>query len=94
MFDFITDLDEFFCEKYAGYDKLTVLPGYKMPVMQASKTDEFGRTYAYTLPAETMRLSAQENKAELLEEFKKKEMEFCDGKATNRVIELINDYLR
>ena len=72
MFDFITDLDEFFCEKYAGYDKLTVLPGYKMPVMQASKTDEFGRTYAYTLPAETMRLSAQENKAELLEEFKKK----------------------
>ena len=72
MFDFITDLDEFFCEKYAGYDKLTVLPGYKMPVMQASKMDEFGRTYAYTLPAETMRLSAQENKAELLEEFKKK----------------------
>ena len=31
--------------------------------------------------------------ADSLEEFKKKEMEFCDGKATNRVIELINDYL-
>ena len=72
MFDFITDLDEYFCEKYAGYDKLTVLPGYKMPLMQATKTDEFGRVSAYTLPAETMRLSTQENKAELLALLKEK----------------------
>ena len=72
MFDFITDLDEYFCEKYAGYDKLTVLPGYKMPLMQATKTDERGRVQAYTLPAETMRLSAQENKAELLVLLKEK----------------------
>ena len=36
MFDFITDLDEYFCEKYANYDKLCVLNGYKMPVMPQS----------------------------------------------------------
>ena len=72
MFDFITDLDEYFCEKYAGYDKLTVLPGYKMPVMQATNTDERGNSFAYTLPADTMRLAAQENKAELLAALKEK----------------------
>ena len=72
MFDFITDLDEYFCEKYAGYDKLTVLPGYKMPVMQATKTDERGNSFAYTLPADTMRLAAQEKKEELLAALKEK----------------------
>lgn len=72
MFDFITDLDEYFCEKYAGYDKLTVLPGYKMPLMQATKTDEYGRTIAYTLPPETMSLAKQENKAELLAALKER----------------------
>ena len=72
MFDFIADLDAYFCERYENYDKLCVLKGYRMPKMQDTKIDEFGRTYAYTLPAETMRLSAQENKAELLEAFKKK----------------------
>ncbi len=72
MYDFLTDLDEFFCEKYANYDKLCVLPGYKMPVMQATKIDEFGRTYAYTLPANTMRLATQEKKSELLAELKKR----------------------
>lgn len=72
MYDFITDLDEYFCEKYANYDKLCVLPGYKMPLMQASKIDEFGRTRTYTLPAETMRLALQEKKAELLAQLKEK----------------------
>lgn len=66
MYDFIADLDEYFCEKYANYDKLCVLPGYKMPLMQTSTVDEFGRTKAYTLPASTMRLALQEKKAELL----------------------------
>lgn len=66
MYDFIADLDEYFCEKYANYDKLCVLPGYKMPKMQTSEVREDGRTYAYTLPADTMRLALQENKAELL----------------------------
>ena len=61
-FEFIADLDEYFCEKYANYDKLCILPGYKMPLMQASKIDEFGRTRTYTLPAETMRLALQERK--------------------------------
>ena len=72
MFDFITDLDEFFCEKYANYDKLCILPGYKMPVMQASEVREDGRTYAYTLPTETMRLATQEKKTEILAELKKR----------------------
>lgn len=66
MYDFIADLDEYFCEKYANYDKLCVLPGYKMPLMQASTQDEFGRVKTYTLPANTMRLALQEKKAELL----------------------------
>ena len=72
MFDFIADLDEYFCEKYANYDRLCVLPGYKMPVMQASEVDEFGRTRAYTLPANTMRLALQEKKKELLARLKEK----------------------
>ncbi len=70
MYDFLTDLDEFFCENYANYDKLCVLPGYKMPVMQGTRIDEYGRTYAYTLPSNTMRLSTQEKKAEILVELK------------------------
>ena len=65
-YDFITDLDEYFCEKYANYDKLCGLPGYKMPLMQASKIDEFGRTRTYTLPSENLRLALQEKKGELL----------------------------
>ncbi len=66
MFEFISDLDEYFSKEYAGYDKLSVLPGYKMPMMQATKVDEFGRTISYTLPPDTMALSKQENKAQLL----------------------------
>jgi hypothetical protein len=71
-YDFIADLDEYFCEKYANYDKLCVLNGYKMPLMQASEVDEFGRTRAYTLPANTMRLALQENKKDLLVQLKSK----------------------
>ena len=70
MFDFIADLDAYFCEKYANYDKICVLPGYRMPKMQTSEVREDGRTYAYTLPANTMRLGGQENKAELLQALK------------------------
>lgn len=70
MFDFIVDLDAFFCEKYANYDKLCVLPGYKQPIMQATKVNEDGSTYAYTLPMSTMRLALQEKKEELLKELK------------------------
>ncbi len=71
-FEFLSDLDDYFCEVYANYDKLCVLPGYRMPKMQDTRTDEFGRKYAYTLPANTMRLALQENKAELLETLKEK----------------------
>lgn len=72
MYDFLTDLDGYFCEKYANYDKLCVLPGYVMPVMHRSEVDEFGRTRTYTLPANTMRLATQEKRDELLAELKKR----------------------
>lgn len=70
MFDFIADLDAYFCEKYANYDKLCVIEGYKMPKMHASEVRADGRTYAYTLPANTMRLATQENKTEILKKLK------------------------
>lgn len=70
MFDFIADLDAYFCERYENYDKLCTLKGYRMPKMQDTKIDEFGRTYAYTLPASTMRLAKQEKKVELLKALK------------------------
>ena len=72
MYDFISDLDGYFCETYANYDKLCILPGYVMPVMQRSEVREDGRTYAYTLPASTMRLANQENKEKILAELKKR----------------------
>ena len=72
MFDFIADLDAFFCEKYANYDKLCVLEGYKRPVMQATRVNEDGTTYSYTLPMETMKLANQEKKEQLLKELKTK----------------------
>ena len=70
-FDFLTDLDDYFCEVYANYDRLCVIPGYRMPKMQDTRIDEYGRKQAYTLPANTMRLAVQENKAELLAHLKK-----------------------
>ena len=70
MFDFIADLDGFFCEKYSNYDKICGLPGYKRPVMQATRVNEDGSTYSYTLPMEKMALVHQEAKEELLKELK------------------------
>ncbi len=70
MNEFLSDLDEYFCDKYANYDKICMLTGYQMPTMQTSKVDEYGRTYAYTLPASVMRLSLQEKKSALLQELK------------------------
>ncbi len=72
MYDFLVDLDGYFCEKYANYDKLCILPGYRMPMMQATKMDDFGRTYSYTLPSSNMRLALQEQKESLLQELKKR----------------------
>lgn len=69
-FEFLNDLDEYFCEEYANYDRLCVLPGYRVPKMQDTRIDEYGRKTAYTLPANTMRLALQENKAELLQRVK------------------------
>ena len=42
----------------------------------------------------TLRKAVDSCPKETLEEFKKREMEMCDGKATKRVIELIESYLR
>jgi hypothetical protein len=69
-FQFISDLDEYFCEQYANYDKLCILPGYRMPKMQETREDDFGRKYSYTLPANTMSLIHQEKREELLAELK------------------------
>ena len=71
MYDFIADLDEFFCEYYEGYDKICVLKGYKMPLMQRSEMQN-GKMRAYTLPANTMRLALQANAADLLTQLKAK----------------------
>ena len=71
-FEFIADLDEYFCEKYANYDQLCVMEGYRMPKMQETREDAFGRKYSYTLPADTMSLSKQEKKAEILAALKEK----------------------
>ena len=71
-FDFINDLDAYFCEVYANYDRLCVLPGYRMPKMQDTRLDEYGRKYSYTLPAKTMNLAGQEKKEELLKLLKEK----------------------
>lgn len=70
QFEFINDLDDYFCENYANYDKLCVLPNYKMPKMQATERRADGRDYSYTLPANTMRLALQGEKAELLKSLK------------------------
>ena len=69
-FDFLNDLDDYFCEVYANYDKLSVFPEYRMPKMQDTRIDEYGRKTAYTLPANTMRLALQEQKETILTKLK------------------------
>ena len=69
---FISDLNDYFCEKYANYDRICVLKGYVMPKMQTTERRADGTDYSYTLPAETMRLSLQKNKAELLSQLKER----------------------
>lgn len=69
-FDFLADLDEYFCEKYANYDHICILKGYEMPKMQTTERREDGTDYSYTLPASTMRLALQKNKASLLAQLK------------------------
>ena len=71
MFDFIADLDAYFCKLYASYDKICMLKGYQMPKRQTSEVRN-GKTYAYTLPKENLSLDYQENKTEMLAELKEK----------------------
>ena len=70
QFQFISDLDGYFAEKYANYDKICVLKGYIMPKMQDTKRLEDGRDYSYTLPASTMRLATQKNCEDLIKQLK------------------------
>jgi hypothetical protein len=72
MYEFISDLDAYFCENYANYDKLCVLDGYRMPKMQATKTNEYGVEVGYTLPKTEMRLALQKNKEQLLAQWKER----------------------
>lgn len=69
--EFILALDEYFCEKYENYDKLCGIEGYKMPKMQVTELRD-GRKFSYTLPANTMRLSLQESKEEILAKLKER----------------------
>lgn len=69
-FDFLEDLDEYFCEKYANYDRICILKGYEMPKMQTTERREDGTDYSYTLPASTMRLALQKNRVDLLRQLK------------------------
>lgn len=71
-FDFLEDLDGYFCEKYADYDKLCILKGYVMPKMQTTERREDGTDYSYTLPASTMRLALQKDREALLAQLKEK----------------------
>lgn len=75
-FAFIADLDDYFCEKYANYDRICILKGYVMPKMQTTERREDGTDYSYTLPASTMRLATQANKADLLSQLKEKMTEY------------------
>ena len=45
-FDFLEDLDEYFCEKYANYDHICILNGYEMPKMQTTERREDGTDYS------------------------------------------------
>lgn len=99
MYDFIADLDEFFCEKYENYDKICTLDGYKMPTMQATKIDDFGREVGYTLPKTEMRLALQAKKTELLAQLKKGMVDksfsfsFTPYKWTERISHLFNPHV-
>ena len=73
---FISDLNDYFCEKYANYDKICVLKGYVMPRMQTTERRPDGTDFSYTLPADTMRLSLQKNKADLLAQLKDRITEY------------------
>ena len=81
-------------------DKLMV---FYVPDYEKYKADLYLK-YERDLPGEividpgellnTLRKAAYIDNAEALQSFKKKEMEQCDGKATKRVIELIDSYMK
>lgn len=71
MLDFISDLDDYFSKTYASYDQICTLQGYKMPKRQTSEV-RGGKTYAYTLPQDLLKLDHQENKEKMLVELKEK----------------------
>ena len=64
--DFISALDEFFCAKYADYNRLSGIEGYRVPDLI-----EIGRDgNVIRRDAEVMKLCRQENAKEILINFK------------------------
>ena len=74
MYGFLRDLDDYFCEKYANYDKICVLKGYSMPVMHETVVER-GVKRARSLPKSVMALSHQANKEDLLAQLKKQTLD-------------------
>lgn len=67
MENILTALDDYFCEQYSDYVKLSALEGYSMPDVVYVATDgNIARR-----DSSVMRLSRQKNRAELLQTLKK-----------------------
>ena len=65
--DYIKALDEYFCEQYRDYVKLTAIEGYTMPEVITVRSDG----NIERKDSEVMRLCRQANKEELLKTFKR-----------------------
>lgn len=49
-FDFIEDLDEYFCEKYANYDHICILKGTKCPKCRRRSGARMGQIILIRFP--------------------------------------------
>lgn len=66
MESYLQNLDDFFCEQYSDYTRISALSGYKMPdVLYIGKDGNISRR-----DSSCMRLSHQENREQLLAELK------------------------
>lgn len=65
-YDYLTQLDDFFCEQYSDYVKIAAIEGYRMPEMLTVGADG---NIARRDPS-CMRICHQENRRAVLENFK------------------------
>lgn len=65
-YDYLTQLDDFFCEQYSDYVKIAAIEGYRMPEMLTVGADG---NIARRDPS-CMRICHQQNKGEILARFK------------------------